>query len=156
GGAERPVAAKTIIVPYKAAGGMARREFTVYRTHHGPIVRAEGDKWVSVRLMEEPVKALMQSFLRTKATGYRSFREAMGLYANSSNNPVYADAEGNIAYFPPNFIPKRDPRFDWTKPVDGSDPATEWQGVHTLDENIIVRNPPNGWVQNTNDWPFSV
>ncbi len=156
GSGERPVAAKTVVVPYKTAGGTARREFTVYRTHHGPIVRAEGDKWVSVRLMEEPVKALAQSFARTKATDYRSFCAAMRLEANSSNNTLYADAAGTIAYVHPNFVPKRDPRFDWTKPVDGSDPATEWRGVHALEENIVVRDPPNGWVQNTNNWPFSV
>jgi acyl-homoserine-lactone acylase len=153
---ERPVTAKTVVVPYQTASGLAQRAFTVYRTHHGPIVRSEGDKWVSVRLMEEPVKALTQSFLRTKATDYRSFREIMRLQANSSNNTLFADAEGTIAYVHPNFVPKRDPRFDWARPVDGSDPATEWQGVHALEENIEVRNPPGGWLQNTNNWPYSV
>src|SRR6266545_5126897 len=49
GAAERPVTATTITVPYKTATGMARRAFTVYRTHHGPIVRKVGDQWVSVR-----------------------------------------------------------------------------------------------------------
>ncbi|HEU4405346.1 MAG TPA: penicillin acylase family protein [Polyangiaceae bacterium] len=157
GAEERPVAVKTITVPYKAASGaMASRELTVYRTHHGPIVRAEGGKWVSVRLMEEPVKALLQSFGRTKARGYRDFRETMRLYANSSNNTLFADADGTVAYFHPNFLPKRDPRFDWTRPVDGSDPATEWRGVHSIEENIVVTNPPNGWLQNTNNWPFTV
>ncbi|MCU0684744.1 MAG: penicillin acylase family protein [Polyangiaceae bacterium] len=156
GGEERPIVAQTIVVPYQTAGGLSRRAFTVYRTHHGPIVRAEGEAWVSVRLMAEPVKALTQSFLRTKATDYRSFREVMKFYANSSNNTLFADAEGTIAYFHPNFVPKRDPRFDWTRPVDGRDPATEWRGVHAIDENIVVRNPPGGWLQNTNNWPFSV
>ncbi|HEU4539054.1 MAG TPA: penicillin acylase family protein [Polyangiaceae bacterium] len=156
-GAEaRPIIARTVVVPYRTATGLARREFTTYRTHHGPIVRAEGGRWVSVRLMNEPVKALTQSFTRTKAADYRSFRAAMTLYANSSNNTVYADADGNIAYFHPNFVPKRDPRFDWTRPVDGSDPATEWRGVHAIDENIVVLNPRGGWLQNTNNWPFSV
>ena len=52
----------------------------------------------------------------------------MELHTNSSNNTIFADADGDIAYFHGNFIPKRDPKFDWTKPVDGSDPATDWQG----------------------------
>ncbi len=98
----------------------------------GPIVREADGQWVSVRLMHEPVKALMQSLLRTKAQDYASFRESMELHTNSSNNTVYADADGNIAYFHANFVPQRDPRFDWTQPVDGSDPATDWQGVHRL------------------------
>ena len=120
---------------------MAQREFTVYRTHHGPIVREVDGKWVSVRLMEEPVKALTQSYTRTKAKNFAEFKEIMDLHTNSSNNTVFADADGNIAYFHANFIPKRDPKFDWTKPVDGSDPATEWQGVHSVDEAPNVLQP---------------
>ena len=151
----RPVVAQQIVVPFTTDTGMARREFTVYRTHHGPVVRAEGGKWVSVRLMEEPVKALTQSYSRTKAKNLAEFRQTMELHTNSSNNTLFADAEGNIAYFHSNFIPKRDTRFDWSQPVDGSNPATEWQGVHSVDEAPNVFNPPNGWVYNTNNWPFS-
>jgi len=156
GGEERPMTMKRVVVPYKTASGIAEREFTTYRTHHGPVVREMDGKWVSVRLMEEPVKALTQSYSRTKATNLASFRETMDLHTNSSNNTVFADAEGNIAYFHANFVPKRDPKIDWTKPVDGSTPATEWQGVHSIDESPNMFNPPNGWIQNTNNWPYSV
>jgi acyl-homoserine-lactone acylase len=151
----RPIVAQQIVVPFTTDTGMARREFTVFRTHHGPVVRAEGGKWVSVRLMEEPVKALTQSYSRTKAKNLAEFKQTMELHTNSSNNTLFADAEGNIAYFHSNFIPKRDTRFDWSRPVDGSNPATEWQGVHSVDEAPNVFNSPNGWVYNTNNWPFS-
>jgi acyl-homoserine-lactone acylase len=151
----RPVAVSTIRIPYKTPGGAATREFTVYRTHHGPVVRQEGDQWVSVRLMQEPVKSLTQSYMRTKALNYRAFRDVMELHTNSSNNTVFADAEGNIAYLHANFIPRRDTVFDWNRPVDGSNPATEWKGVLSIDESPNVLNPPNGWIQNTNNWPFS-
>ena len=144
-----------VVVPYKTATGMARREFTIFRTHHGPIVRSEGEKWVSVRLMEEPLRALTQSYSRTKARNLQQFRQTMELHTNSSNNTVYADADGNIAYFHANFIPRRDTAFDWSRPVDGSNPATEWRGVHDIDESPNVINPPNGWVYNTNNWPYS-
>jgi acyl-homoserine-lactone acylase len=155
GNEERPIIEKTIVVPYKSGDGMAQAEFTVYRTHHGPIVREADGKWVSVRLMEEPLKALTQSYSRTKARNYEEFRESMGLHTNSSNNTIYADADGTIAYFHSNFIPKRDTRFDWTKPVDGSNPATEWNGVLSFDETPNVINPPNGWLYNTNNYPWS-
>ncbi|MFQ5538073.1 MAG: penicillin acylase family protein [Gemmatimonadota bacterium] len=153
---ERPVTAEKITVPYRSGDGMAEREFTVYRTHHGPVVREEGGKWITVRLMENPRDALIQSYTRTKARSYEEFRKTMELHTNSSNNTVYADADGNIAYFHSNFIPRRDDRFDWTKPVDGSNPATEWGDVLSIDETPGVLNPPNGWIQNTNNWPFSV
>ena len=152
---ERPIETTTITVPYKTGTGTAQKTFTVYRTHRGPIVRKADGKWVSVRLMQEPLKALTQSYTRTKATGYKSFRETMELHTNSSNNTIYADAEGNIAYLHANFVPKRDARFTWTAPVDGSDPATEWQGLYSVEESPFLLNPANGWIQNTNNWPYS-
>ena len=51
GNEERPVTVSTIAVPYKTPGGMATRTFTVYRTHHGPIIREQNGKWVAIRLM---------------------------------------------------------------------------------------------------------
>jgi acyl-homoserine-lactone acylase len=151
----RPLAARNVEIRYKTEDGFAAREFTVYRSHHGPVVRRIGERWVSVRLMEEPVKALQQSYLRTRARNLAEFMKVMELYANSSNNTVYADAEGNIAYLHANFIPRRDPKFDWNKPVDGADPAADWQGLHTIAEAPNVINPKNGWLYNTNDAPWS-
>ena len=152
---ERPVAASVIKVPYKTDKGMAEKTFTVYRTQHGPIVRAENGKWISIRLMQEPVKALTQSYLRTKAKGYNAFKRTMALHTNSSNNTIYADADGTIAYFHANFIPRRDPKFDWTRLVDGSNPATDWQGLLSVDESPNVLNPASGWLYNSNNWPWS-
>jgi acyl-homoserine-lactone acylase len=156
GAEERPITTSLIKVPYKTDKGMAERTFTVYRTQHGPIIRTAGnDKWVSISLMHEPVKALMQSYGRTKATDYKSFKQVMDLHANSSNNTIYADADGNIAYFHGNFIPRRDPKFDWSKPVDGSDPATDWHGLLTIDESPKLLNPASGWLYNSNNSPWS-
>jgi len=155
GAEDRPVAISKIAVPYKTATGMANKEFTIYRTHHGPVVRQADGKWVSIRLMQEPLKALQQSYLRTKARNYKAFKETMELHTNSSNNTIYADADGSIAYFHSNFIPKRDATFDWLKPVDGSNPATEWRAVMSVDETPGLLNPATGWLYNTNNWPWS-
>jgi acyl-homoserine-lactone acylase len=155
GNEERPLVTTEITVPYKAASGMAEKKFTVYHTHHGPVVREANGKWVSIRLMQEPMKALTQSYTRTKARDYKSFRQTMELHTNSSNNTIFADADGDIAYFHGNFIPKRDTKFDWTKPVDGSDPATEWHGVLSVDETPLLLNPRSGWLYNVNNWPWS-
>jgi acyl-homoserine lactone acylase PvdQ len=155
GSEERPLTVKKITIPYKTDAGMAQKEFTTYETHHGPIIREENGKWVAVRLMEEPIKALTQSYNRTKARTLKEYREVMDLHTNSSNNTLYANADGDFAYFHSNFIPKRDPKFDWRKPVDGSDPATEWNGVLSFDESPNAVNPASGWAYNTNNWPFS-
>ena len=155
GNEERLVASSDITVPYRTANGMAEKKFTVYRTHHGPVVREANGKWVSIRLMQEPVKALTQSYTRTKTKDYQSFRQTMELHTNSSNNTIFADADGDIAYFHGNFIPRRDPGFDWTRPVDGSNPATEWHGLLSVDETPHLLNPTSGWLYNTNNWPWS-
>jgi|CZKI01.1.fsa_nt_gi acyl-homoserine lactone acylase PvdQ len=155
GGGDRKVAERRIVVPYRTEHGMAARTFTAYFTHHGPVIREEGGRWVAIRLMQEPVRALMQSYSRTKARSYREFRETMELKANSSNNTVFADADGDIAYFHGNFIPRRDARFDFAKPVDGSDPATEWQGTLAVDETPHLLNPASGYLFNVNNAPWA-
>jgi acyl-homoserine lactone acylase PvdQ len=155
GNEERPVTTSTIKVPYKTRTGMSEKTFTIYRTQHGPIIRSQDGKWVSISMMFEPVKALTQSFTRTKAKNYAEFKQVMELHTNSSNNTIYADADGNIAYFHGNFIPRRDPKFDWTKPVDGSDPATDWHGLLSVDESPKLFNPDSGWLYNSNNSPWS-
>ena len=155
GNEERPLQTAEIAVPYKTDHGMAEKKFTVYRTAHGPIVREANGKWVAIRLMQENIKALTQSYTRTKARDYKSYRQTMELKANSSNNTIFADADGDIAYFHGNYIPRRDTAFDWTKPVDGSNPATEWKGLLDIDETPHLLNPKVGWLYNTNNWPWS-
>jgi acyl-homoserine lactone acylase PvdQ len=155
GNEERPVTESVIKVPYKTDNGMAEKSFSVYRTHHGPVIASTEGKWVTISLMQEPVKALTQSYTRTKAKNYEEFKRTMDLHTNSSNNTIFADADGNIAYFHGNFIPKRDPKFDWTKPVDGSDPATQWGGLLSVDDTPKLLNPASGWLYNSNDWPWS-
>ncbi|MFL5568581.1 MAG: penicillin acylase family protein [Gemmatimonadaceae bacterium] len=155
GSAQRPVMEERAVVRYRSPQGMAQRDFTIYRTHHGPIVREANGKWVAVSLMQRPMDALIQSFTRMKARDLKSFRQTMELHTNSSNNTTFADADGDIAYFHSNFIPRRDTSFDWTRPVDGSDPRTDWKGVLSIDESPNVINPPNGWVYNTNNWPWT-
>jgi acyl-homoserine lactone acylase PvdQ len=151
----RPVAVSEIVVPYKAGDKLAEKKFTVYRTQHGPVVRQQDGKWVSFRVMHEPVKALEQSYLRTKARDFKSYKKTLEFFANSSNNTVFASAQGDIAYFHGNYIPRRDTSFDWTKPVDGSNPATEYQGLLKIDEAPDLLNPASGWLYNSNNWPWS-
>jgi acyl-homoserine-lactone acylase len=155
GSQDLPVSTRTITVPYRTATGTARRTFTAYFTRHGPVVRRIGDRWVSVSLMQNPVRALTQSYTRTKAKNYTEFRRIMELHTNSSNNTIFADAAGNIAYFHSNYIPRRDTSFDWTQPVDGSDPSTDSRGVLAVDETPNLLNPAVGWLYNSNNWPWS-
>jgi len=156
GGALRPVRRARVTLAYRAGdGSRATRTFTVLSTHHGPIVRRAAGKWIAVALMNRPVAALEQSWLRTRAHDLTGFLRVAGLQANSSNNTIFADDTGEIAYLHPQFVPRRDDRFDYAHAVDGSDPATDWKGLHGLGELPQALRPANGWVMNTNDWPWT-
>ncbi len=152
----RAVTQKTVTIAYRTAdGAMAQRRFTTYATHHGPIVRAGGGKWIAMAVLNAPVAALEQSWLRTKTHDLASFLKVARLKANSSNNTLFADRKGETAYLHPQFVPLRDTRFDYTKPVDGADPATDWKGLTPLDALPSVVNPRTGWVYNSNNWPWT-
>ena len=155
GSACRPLTLRKVTIRYASSGGkLASRSFTTWRTHHGPIIGAANGRWIAFAMMNRPVEALQQSFLRTKARDFASFIQVAELKANSSNNTIFADDKGEIAYLHPQFVPRREDRFDYTRPVDGSNPATDWGSLHRLTELPNVYSPPNGWVQNTNTWPY--
>lgn len=155
GSETRPFTRKKILIRVKTDKGFNDVPFTALYTIHGPVVRKEGDKYVTIQLMNIPVAALEQSYLRTKARNYTEYKKTMELFANSSNNTVYADADGDIAYWQGDFIPRRDPQFDYTKPVDGSNPATNWKGLLTIDEIPHLLNPESGFLFNVNDSPWN-
>jgi len=152
----KPVTQKQVTIKYLLNGTMLTKTITTYYTHHGPVMAKRNGNWISVRANNRSVKGIIQSWERTKAKGFDDFTKSMELLANTSNNTVYADDKGNIAYWHGNFMPKRDPKFNWSKPVDGSTSATEWNGLHSLNELIQVHNPSTGWIQNCNSTPFTV
>ena len=155
-GEQKPVTKKLISIQYKTAGGIETKTFNTLFTHHGPIMAKRNGQYVSLRHNNRDTKGFMQSWLRTKTKSFADFKKTMDMGANPSNNTVYADAEGNIAYWHGNFLPKRDPAYDWSKPVDGTTSATEWKGFHTVNESVHIYNPQNGWLQNCNSTPFTV
>jgi acyl-homoserine-lactone acylase len=157
GPALSPITISSVTLRYRnPAGGFSERTFTIYKSRHGPIVgKAPDGRWIAEAMMFAPVPALEQSFELTKAMSLPEFMKVMELKANTSNNTVYADADGHIALLLPQFIPRRDDRFDYSKPVDGADPADDWRGLHALKEAPNVVDPTVGWIQNTNNWPYS-
>jgi acyl-homoserine-lactone acylase len=157
GGALRPLQKSQVTLSFRQPdGSMGRRTFVIYKTHVGPIVaRAPDLRWIAEAMMYDPVKALEQSFLQTKARTWAEYGQAMALEANTSNNTVYADADGTIAYLNPQFIPRRNPGLDYSQVVDGSDPAADWHGLHALAESPHILNPATGYIFNTNDAPWT-
>jgi acyl-homoserine lactone acylase PvdQ len=151
-----PVTEKLITLRYKKDEALQTKVITAYFTHHGPIMGSQNNEWISVRSYNRSLKNLMQSFLRTKTKGLEDYKKNMSMLANTSNNTVFADDKGNIAYWHGNYVPRRDKTVNWSKAVDGSTTTTEWKGLHTLDEIVHVYNPASGWIQNCNSTPYTV
>ena len=155
GSERRLMAERQVAIRYRRPdGSLAKRSFTTHASRHGPIVRAPATNGSPIAMLNRPIEQLEQSWLRTKASDYASFIKVAYLRANASNDTLFADDQGEIAFLMPQFVPRRDDRFDYRKAVNGADPATDWKGLHTLDELPRVVNPPNGWAMNTNDGPW--
>ncbi len=152
----KPVTEKKITLRYKDEGLIQTKTITAYYTHHGPVMAIRNGQWIAVKGYNRSLKSLIQSFQRTKAKGLEDYKKNMMLYANTSNNTVFADNKGNIAYWHGNFVPKRDKKLNWSLAVDGTNAATEWRGLHSLEEIVHVYNPASGWIQNCNSTPFTV
>jgi acyl-homoserine-lactone acylase len=152
---QKQVTVKNITLYAKVNDTLAAQTIETYHTHHGPVMARRNDKFISVKSFNRSITSLIQSWQRTKANGFAAFKKTMELRGNTSNNTVFADNAGNIAYWHGNYIPKRDKKINWSQVVDGSTSATEWQGLHTLDETVHAYNPGTGFIQNCNSTAFT-
>lgn len=151
-----PVIEKEITIKYSENGKLIPKKFKTYFTNNGPVMAKRDGKWISLKSNNRSMTSLIQSWVRTKSTNFDEYKKAMDLKANTSNNTVYADSKGNIAYWHGNFIPIRDKNLNWSKVVDGSVSSTQWKGLHEVNETVHLYNPVNGWLQNCNSTPYSV
>lgn len=151
-----PVKEKSIALKYKQGNLLVTKTFATYFTHHGPVMAKRGNQIISVKSNNRDIKGLMQSWLRTKAKSLDDFKKVMDLKANTSNSTVFADSKGNIAFWHGNFVPVRNPKINWGKVVDGTTAATDWKGLHSVEQIVHVYNPSTGWIQNCNSTPFTV
>lgn len=154
-GALKPVTERKLVVNIKKGDKLEQKTITGYYTHHGPVVGSRDGKWLALKANNRSYNALLESWQINKANNLAEYKKAMDLVSNATNATVYADDKGNTIFWYGNYIPKRDPKYDWSLPVDGSTPATEWQGVHRLKEIVTTINPATGWIQNCNSTPYT-
>jgi acyl-homoserine-lactone acylase len=144
-------------IKIKTSCGFSTRKLILRKTHHGPIVAMRNGKPLAVKLAKlEEGGIVDQMYEMGKARSFPEFKNSLSRQAVPFMNTIYADREGNIFYIYGGAIARRSTKFDWTKPVDGSIPETEWQGYHSLNELPQLTNPRGGFLASCNSSPFLV
>lgn len=150
----KPIDSSKVVIRYKNGSKIDSILFTTYSTLHGPVVAKRDNKWLSAKTINENIELLNVHWKITKSKSFNEFKTWLDKRVMTGTNTIYADKTGNIGYWHGNFVPIRDPKLDWTLPVDGSNSATNWKGVHALSDIPNYINPANGWVQNCNSTPL--
>jgi acyl-homoserine-lactone acylase len=151
----RMATAWTDTIAVRTGSRLERRAFTFRKTHHGPIVGTRGGRPLALRMAKLDGDGwLGEWYAMTRARSVSELKAAMRPLDMLFGNVMAADAGGNIFYLYNAAVPVRDGRFDWSGPVEGSDPATEWRGYHPIGALPQLTNPPTGWMQNCNTSPF--
>jgi penicillin amidase len=145
------------VIKIKTLTGMDEKTLVYLDTEFGPVVKREDDQHaIAVRITRyEETLGFGQTLDMLKAKNFEQWQAALKRMELVMFNCLYADREGNIAYIYNGCIPRRNPKFDWTKPVDAADPETAWQDYHSYAELPMVINPATGYVQNCNQSPYT-
>jgi penicillin amidase len=153
-------------------------EHVVYLTQHGPIIGSvygleEFAENTTLPVPENYALALRWTALEPScvfcaiwdfslAQNWQEFREATKEFAVPSQNLLYADVDGNIAYQMPGWIPIRAAGHDGMLPVPGWTGEYEWQGYIPFEELPYTLNPSEGYIVTANnavvgsDYPYLI
>jgi acyl-homoserine-lactone acylase len=153
----RPLTTRIDTLLVRSGEGMRREVIQVWKSHHGPVVGIHDDGCpLAVRMARfEEGGWFAQWDAMIRAGSRVDWEMAVAQLRVAYMNVMYADREGNIGYIYGSAVPRRLPGVDPRGILDGSNPAHEWQGFHTLAELPQVWNPASGWLINTNSAPTS-
>jgi acyl-homoserine-lactone acylase len=158
-GKVRPFDVSTETIKVKGAHGVVREEpITIRRTVHGPVVSERNGLTVAMRVAAIDRPRLFEQFWRMGlAHNLEEWQTAMRMQQLPLFNTAYADRDGHIAYV-----------YNATLPVHQTGDYRFWQGVVPGDRSDLISStivpydqipkaidPPTGWVQNSNDMPWT-
>jgi len=126
----------------------------IERSHHGPIVKREGNKAYAMAIPYADEVLLVESLYRiNKARSVDEARAALAMQQFLPQNMMIADVHGDLYYERTGRVPIRPQGYDFDYPVPGNTSKSEWQGLHPTSDLVHILNPPAGYMQNCNISP---
>jgi acyl-homoserine lactone acylase PvdQ len=150
----RQMTSREVVIEVK---GAEPQRHTLWASHHGPIIAIRGGKAYAAKTSyADEVQVAEAWYAFNLAKDYRGIVAGLDTLQLFPQNVMAADTSGNIYYQRTGRVPKRPGDYDWTRPVDGSTSAAEWQGVHPASHHVQILNPPQGYMQNCNIAPMAM
>src|SRR5262245_37862198 len=158
-GQVKPFETHTEIIKVREAGGSLRDvPLEVRRSVHGPIVGERDGAPIAMRVAAIDRPRLFEQFWRMGlAKNIDEWQAGMRMQQLPLFNTAYADRDGHIAYV-----------YNATLPVHPTGDYRYWQGIVPGDRSDLIAtaivpydaipkviDPPTGWVQNSNDMPWT-
>jgi acyl-homoserine-lactone acylase len=144
----RPIETHTVTLTFPDG---EPRAYVWKSSHHGPIVAKRGNMAYAASIAYDDGTDRNAAWEALNfAQDYTGAVKACATLSMFPQNVMVADTSGNIYYQRTGRVPVRPSGYDWSRPVDGSTSASEWQGFHPATDHLQVLNPEAGYLQNCN------
>jgi penicillin amidase len=138
--------------------------FQVRTSRHGPLINgivenveeAGSPIALSWLLLQVENHAVQAAYQLNHASTFSEARAAVSRFSAPGLNVMYADTDGNIAWWAAAKLPVRPAHVQSKLFLDGASGNDEYQGYYAFDKNPQAINPPWGFVYSANNQPDSV
>jgi len=139
-------------------GNLRSESLVVRRSVHGPILTEKQGKAIALRVvgLDKPA-ALQQWWDMARSKNFSEFETALKRLEIPMFTVMYADRQGHIMHLFNGQVPirkKGDFKY-WSGTIPGNTSETLWSKNHPYPDLPRVVDPPSGWLQNTNDPPWT-
>ncbi len=151
---------KQIIKVKQEDGSLRDVPFTVRRSVHGPLVVDHDGIAIALRVTALDRPRWFEQFWKMGlAHNFDEFQDALRMQQLPLFNTAYADRDGHIMYLYNAAVPirRRGDYAFWGGVVPGDTSDLIWDPAKIVpyDQLPKVIDPPTGWVQNSNDAPWT-
>lgn len=138
--------------------------FLVQTSRHGPIINGivenveEAGSHIALSwlLLQVENNAVQAAYQLNRASTFNEARDAVSKFSAPGLNVMYADTDGNIAWWAAAKLPVRPAHVQSKLFLDGASGNDEYQGFYEFSKNPHAINPPWGFVYSANNQPDSV